>query len=371
MDQGADALLQAALARPSPEDLSDVEVDGDGSSSLSDIEDKDAEQDEDVEGSDDELSNISDDDNEENDSEAETERLEESPNKFRPQKDVVLSSHNDNPSYDHTPSKLHNQITAEGQDDDDDDDEDPLSDADLSMDESPESPKSSTHEDAEVDRPTAPTSLDDSSGENKNLLSIESDTRKRKRSIMAGSGLEEELGEPLRKRTGSVINTGDEYAIDDDAQQDEDADIEELNPISGNISGDEGGVTNEDGLVEEVEEELQVTVDIVAEIVDAPISPKKRGRKRREGTENGVNNVEDSENVPDTETMLNGEDDVRQGEEDNAENEGDDEAEAAQKNEEERKSDIISLGMTLICGSRKEAHCSRTVELNRTPIHNL
>ena len=66
MDQGADALLQAALARPSPEDLSDIEVDGDGSSSLSDIEDKDAEQEEDVEGTDDELSNISDDEDEEN-----------------------------------------------------------------------------------------------------------------------------------------------------------------------------------------------------------------------------------------------------------------------------------------------------------------
>jgi hypothetical protein len=335
MDQGADALLQAALARPSPEDLSDIEVDGDGSSSLSDIEDKDAEQDEDIEGTDDELSNISDDDNDENESEAETERLEESPNKCRPQKDVVLSSHNGTMSYDHTPSKLNNHITADAQEDDDDD-EDPLSDADLSADESPESPKSSNHEDAENELGTAPTSLDDSSSENKNMLSIEADTRKRKRSIMAGSGLEEELGEPLRKRTGSVKETGDEYAIDDDVQQDDDLDVEESNPISRNNSGDEGGVVNEDGLVEEIEEEAHVSAEVIAGIADTPVSPKKRGRKRRKGAENGLD-VDESETIPDTDTRVNGEDDLRQGEEDNAENEGDDEAEAAQRNEEERK----------------------------------
>jgi hypothetical protein len=339
MDQGADALLQAALARPSPEELSDIEVDGDGSSSLSEIEDKDAEQEEDLEASDDELSNISDEDNEENDendSEAETERLEESPNKFRPQQDLFLSSRNDNSTYEHTPSKLHHQMTADDQEDDDEE-EDPLSDADLSVDESPESPKSSTHEDAEVDRPTAPTSLDDSSVENKNLLSIESENRKRKRSIMAGSGLDEEIGEPLRKRTGSVMNTGDEYAIEDDAQQDDDVEVDESNPISGNISGDEGGAALEDELVEEAEDN-ENTADEVAEIVDILVSPKKRGRKRRKGMENGDNNhVEDPENLPDADAILNGDDEERQAEEDNAENEGDDEAEAAQRNEEERK----------------------------------
>jgi hypothetical protein len=334
MDQGADALLQAALARPSPEDLSDVEVDGDGSSSLSDIEDKDAEQDQDIEGTDDELSNISDDDNEENDSEAETERLEESPNKVRPQKDVVLSSHNGNTSYDHTPSKLNNQITVDGQEEEDDD-EDPLSDADLSVNESPESPKSSNHDDAENEPATAPTSLDDSSSENKNMLSIEADTRKRKRSIMAGSGLEEELGEPLRKRTGSVIKTGDDYAIDDDVQQDDELDVEDSNPISRNISGDEGGVVHEDGLVKEIEEEPHVSADNTAVIPDAPVSPKKRGRKRRKGAENG-HNLDEPDIIPDTDTMVNGGDDLRQAEEDIAENEGDDEAEAAQRNEEER-----------------------------------
>jgi len=43
MDQGADAILQAAR-ETSLDDLSDVDVDPDGSSSLSEIEDKDADQ---------------------------------------------------------------------------------------------------------------------------------------------------------------------------------------------------------------------------------------------------------------------------------------------------------------------------------------
>jgi hypothetical protein len=317
--------LQAAGEGASPDDLSDVDVDGDGSSSLSDIEDKDAEQDEDPEGSD-ELSNISD---EENDSEAETERLEESPNKFRPHQDVVLSSHNDSPNYERTPSKLHNQITADDQDDDDDDD--PLSDAEVSLNESPESPKSSVHDDAEQDPPTAPTSLEDGSVENKNLLSvIESDTRKRKRSIMAGSGLDEDLGEPQRKRTGSIMGTVDEYAIEDDPQQDDELDTSR--PMSGNISADEGGAAPDEA-AEEVEEQA-IADDEAPEKVDTPISPKKRGRRKKKAVENGVGHGEDTDTLMDGEA-VNGDDDARKAEEQNAENEGDDEAEAAQKNEEE------------------------------------
>ena len=327
MDQGADALLQAAGEGSSPdEELSDVDVDGDGSSSLSDIEDKDAEQEEDQEGSD-ELSNPSDD---ENDSEAETERLEESPNKFRPHQDVVLSSHNDTQR---TPSKLHNQVTADDQDDEEDDD--PLSDAELSLNESPESPKSSVHDDAEVDHPTAPTSLEDGSIENKNLLSvIEADTRKRKRSIMAGSGLEDDIEEPLHKRTGSIMGTGDEYAIEEDIQQDEE--IDTSHPISGNISADEDGAPQEDEAAEEIEGEA-VADDEAPEAVDIPALPKRRGRKKKTAVENGVSNHdEETDIVPDGEA-VNGDDEARKAEDENAENEGDDEAEAAQKNEEERK----------------------------------
>jgi hypothetical protein len=295
MDVAADAILQAARESASLDELSELDVDGDGSSSLSDIEDKDPEQDEDAEASE-ELSNISD---EENDSEAETERLEESPNKFRPHQDVVLSSQGNNQIYDRSPSKLHNQIMPNLQDDEDDDDE-PLSDDDISMNESPESPKSSPHDDPEPEPPTAPTSLEDSSGDNKKMLSVlEADTRKRKRSIMAGSGLDEDLGEPLRKRTGSVM-------------------------------------THEDDPPEEVEEPV-ANDESTADTPDIPISPKKRGRKKKKPLENGVDiHDEDPDTVAD-ENPVNGEDEVRNGEEDHADNEGDDEAEAALRNEEERE----------------------------------
>lgn len=329
MDQGADALLQAARESASLDELSDVDVDGDdGSSSLSDIEDKDPEQDEDAEGSE-ELSNISD---EENDSEAETERLEESPNKFRPQQDVVLSSHSNNQIYDRSPSKLHNQIIPNRQDDEDDDD--PLSDDDISINESPESAKSSPHDGP--DPPTAPTSLEDSSGDNKKMLSvIEADTRKRKRSIMAGSGLDEELGEPLRKRTGSVMTPADEYAIEDDINHDEEVDTS--NPISGNISGDEGGAAQEDEPREEVDEPV-ADDENAAETPDILTSPKKRGRKKKDYRfENGEDGLEENPEVVAEESAVNGDDEDRNGEEDIADNEGDDEAEAALKNEEERE----------------------------------
>lgn len=364
MDQAADAILQAARESASVDDLSEVDMDGDGSSSLSDIEDKDPEQDEDAEPSD-ELSNLSD---EENDSEAETERLEESPNKFRPQQDVVLSSQGNNQIYDRSPSKLHNQIIPNHQDDEEDDD--PLSDDDISINESPESPKSSPHDDLRPEPPTAPTSLEDSSGDNKKMLSvIETDTRKRKRSIMAGSGLDEDLGEPLRKRTGSVR---DEYAIEDDINPDEEADTS--NPISGNISGDEGGAAHEDDPPEEVEEPVVIDENAV-ETPDIPISPKRKGRKKKQITENGVDiHGEDPDTIGD-ETALNGDDEVRNGEEEHADNEGDDEAEAALKNEEEREfllrvKFLDPVQLTEI-HSREEENCAGAIERHRKAVFNI
>ena len=327
MDRAADAILQAAGEQASlDEELSDVDLAEDRSSSLSDIEDKDPEQDDDAEGSDD-LSNISD---EENDSEAETERLEESPNKFRLQQDLVLSSHSNNQIYDRSPSKPHNQIIPDHQDDEDDDE--PLSEDEMSIDESPESPKSSPHDDPEP--PTAPTSLEDSSGDKKKMLSvIDTDTRKRKRSIMAGGAFDDDLGEPQRKRTGSVRTPADEYAIEDDNNQEEE--LDSSHPISGNISADEGGVAPEDDAPEKVEEPV-ADDENAAETPEVPVSPKKRGRKKKKSFENGIE-IHEDETAIDGEVAVNGDEEVRNGEDENAENEGDDEAEAALKNEEERE----------------------------------
>jgi hypothetical protein len=328
---GADAILQAAGASVSEDELSDVDVDGDGSSSLSDIEDKD-EPEQDADGSDEELSNVYD---EENDSEAETERLEDSPNKIRTHKDVVLSSQNGTHVYNQSPSRLHNQIIPNEQDEEDDDQ---LSDDEISL---RESPKSSIHEDPEPT--TAATSLEDSAGEGKQLLSaIETDARKRKRSIMAGSGMGDDDDEPLRKRTGSIMAPADEYAVEDEEAPEEEADTS--NPISGNISGDEERDEREDEAPDETEEAIAAEEE-APEAVEVPASPKRRGRKKKKIIENGVSHEEDGGVVANGDAAMNGEDEARNGDEEGVENEVDDEAEAALKNEEERE----CLCLLLVC----------------------
>lgn len=328
MDQAADAILQAAREEASLDELSDVDGDGDGSSSLSEIEYKDSHQDDEGEASDD-RSNGSE---EENDSEAETERLEESPNKIRTQKDVVLSSHNDNQIYERSSSKLYNHTIPDNLDDEGDNDL--LSDDDVSI---IESPKSSVHDEIAPEVLTAATSLEDSAGEGKRTLSIsDADTRKRKRSIMAGSGLDEGLEEPLRKRTGSVLTPGDDYAIEDEEHANGEG--ETSNPISGDISADDRGEEPDEEVVGETEERIVVEEEHPHEITEVPTSPKKRGRRKKKLTTNGVTHAgDDPDSVAEEEVALNGEDEARNGNGDIVENEGDDEAEAALKNEEERE----------------------------------
>jgi hypothetical protein len=131
------------------------------------------------------------------------------------------------------------------------------------------------------------------------------------------------------------MTPADEYAIEGDINHDEEVDTS--NPISGNISGDEGGVAQEDDPPEEVEEPV-ANHENATETPEIPVSPKKRGRKKKKTIENGVDvQDEGSETVADGETAVNGDDEAKNREEDNADNEGDDEAEAALKNEEERK----------------------------------
>ena len=99
---------------PLPDDLQhaqDAQSDlGDGSSSLSDIE-QDVDQDDGQDGLDDDMESDEaseeeeDDEEEENDSEAETERLDISPNKNRAHKDVVLDSHTESHTFERTDRK--------------------------------------------------------------------------------------------------------------------------------------------------------------------------------------------------------------------------------------------------------------------------
>jgi hypothetical protein len=320
MEQAADAILQAAQ-EASLDELSDVDVDGDGSSSLSEVEYRDIPQDEEGEASDD-RSNESE---EENDSEAETERLEQSPNLARTHKDVVLSSADDGQIYERSPSKLNNQILVDDQgDDEEEEEEEVMSDDEISV---HGSHKSSVRGDA-PEPTTVGTSREDSSGEGKRTLSaVDADTRKRKRSIMAGSGLDDDIEEPLRKRTGSVMTPGDDYAIEEeDEHPEEEGDTS--NPISGNISGEEGA-ENEDEVPDEAEEPV-VAEEEVPETTEIIVSPKKRGRKKKKPVENGINSHDEEQEALVEGAAVNGEDEA-------AENDGD-EAEAALKNEEERKS---------------------------------
>lgn len=314
MEQAADAILQAAR-ETSPDELSDVEVDGDGSSSLSEIEYRDLNQDDEAEASD-ARSNESED---ENDSEAETERLEQTPKTIRTHN--ILSANNEQ-VYERSPSKLNKQIGAD--DEGDEDEDDALSEDNVSL---HGSHKGSAHGDL-VAPTTAETLAEDSSVERQRhlLLTADADTRKRKRSIMAGSGLRDDIEEPLRKRLGSVMASGNEYTVEDEERPDEEADTS--NPISGNITGEEGGEHEDDvpdgpGEPAVVEEEAPEPTEII-------VSPKKRGRKKKKTAGNGISNHDDQDAALEGSVPVNGEEEM-------AENEGDG-AEAALKNEEERKS---------------------------------
>ncbi|KAH8820323.1 Sds3-like-domain-containing protein [Xylogone sp. PMI_703] len=324
-----DTTVQPAVEDGSQDELSDIEVDG--SSSLSEIEDKDAEPDED-DGEVSELSNESD----EHDSEAETERLENSP-QVRKQKNVVLNSRSDSHTYERSPSKLNKQLTIEDVEDEDDDE--PLSEADMSAN---GSPKSLAHEDGENGAVIVSTSLEDSTEEVKKSTSVETETRKRKRSIMIESTVEDDSDAPLRKRTGSIPRV-DEYTIDDDTHHDEEVDTS--NPMSGNITADEAAEAHDEETHDDPDEhEEAVAPDDNIETVEVPVSARKRGRKKRKGPENGVQGHEDTPETPaDEDAGVNGEDELRNGEEDNVDVEGDDEAEAALKNEEELEKKRIAM----------------------------
>lgn len=321
MHQEGDSAMQVSHDA-SQDELSDVDVDGDGSSSLSDIEDKDPDEQEDE----DDISN----DSEANDSEAETERLEDSPNKLRKHQDVVLSAGSDSQIYERSPSKLKHQTTLDTAEDDEEDE--PLSEVEDDEDNNSDNESVKSSERGELGREaptTAATTMEDSSSEGKKSLSVnELDSKKRKRSIMAGSGLD--LEEPLRKRTGSVMTPGDEYAIDDEEIQEEG---DTSNPISGNISVDEDAEAREEAEEVVADEEIPEPVELPPLVK----SPKKRGRKKKKVVENGAQNHDyDPDTVPNGEVVPNGEDETKAGDEDNVDPEADDEAEAAQKNEEER-----------------------------------
>lgn len=332
-------IVLPATIQPSQQDLqSDPD---DGSSSLSDIEDKEAEQ-EDLEsfGSDDENKSQYDQpvedgvgmDEEANDSEAETERLDDSPHKLRMQRDVVINSQTESRIYERSPSKLQEAFTADG-----DDDVDDLSDAPSI----PESAKSLTTDKTDNDLKTTDTPLELFAGDEQQARNIgDRNNKKRKRSQLVdrGSAGADDAEEHARKRKGSVARHNEEYAIDDTTSTN--GDPQASNPMIGEMSDAEsGGHHSEHERADHNDAHEDGTDD------EAPgtrtteeVSPSKAGQVT-ESTKDSTKQVADTGDEHGVEEAAVDEPDHESREGEDADDMADaeaDEAEAALKNEEER-----------------------------------
>ncbi|OBT65602.1 hypothetical protein VE03_05532 [Pseudogymnoascus sp. 23342-1-I1] len=338
---------------PLPDDLQhaqDAQSDlGDGSSSLSDIEqdvDQDDGQDDDME-SDEASEEEEEDEEEENDSEAETERLDVSPDKKRTHKDVVLNSHTESHTFERAPSNLHGQYGAEEDEEEESDEEDnppgDISDDELSL---PDSPKTAAEEeavaDAADDAAAATAQLEESIAPPKDIMhAFDLTNKKRKRSqlLEVDSADATDHGEPLRKRTGSVQPTVDDNAS---ARGDEDT----PNPVSGDLSDAESvDGHEEDEEAEHPEEKEKLHVDEELEERIEATEELRTSKRRRKSTMNGKEIAADEANEPTDKHAVKlpaTASDEGEDAEDHAEVEADD-AEAALRDEEEQERKRIAL----------------------------
>ncbi|KAI0860713.1 hypothetical protein F4860DRAFT_194439 [Xylaria cubensis] len=303
-----------SIPPPQIEPLSD----DDGSSPLSDVEDKD--EDPDDLHDDERLTNNENDDlslldnqSDANDTEAETERLYDTPKQITRHRDVVLNKSADVMVYERTPSKLRQESKASGRNDHQDA---LLSDDDISMASSP--PTQPIESPVKVQSPT----LD--------LLAAaaatqEAETRKRKRSSMPTEATEAD--HPPRKRADSTPTPG-QPTIDGDATMVDEEDPS-LNTHSEEHSADEAvdTVAGDDGSPDEPAQQPPS---------DHPLNVRKKTRSSSRKLK-GADETADAD-VP-TGEQLDGtapeEDEAHTGEDEHMEVDVDEEAEAAQRNEEE------------------------------------
>lgn len=302
--------------------------DDDNSSPLSDVEDKDADPDDlhDLHhlhglhhslthGRDHDVSSAGD-LSDANDTEAETERLYDTPQKPPRQKDVVLGQSAEGQVYERTPSKLRqHQTTVE---DDDDDDDEPLSDEDVSMSSSP--PAQETKPPEKLQSPTLDILAE--------AANQEAENRKRKRSMPT----EPEQQEPLRKRNGSVPAQGRQQPDGDTAIVDYDG--PSSNTQSGEHSADEAP-TKATGAVKQSEPVEEAPSDHEA----PPPKLTRSGSKKKKGSEDTGEAKKHSSEARDRVDAE--EEHVHTGEDETIVDEVDEEAEAAHKNEEERMADHL------------------------------
>lgn len=319
-DQG----LSAAFPASQEEELSDNE---DGSSSLSDIEDREADQ----EGMDlatSDIENASEgNDSDDNDTEAETERLEDSPHSARKHKDVVMRSYNESKTYERSPSKLQNQLLAAANEDE----EPHTGDEDSGS----ESAKSPSDDEDDHNPPTAPTSLDSAVDEQKPYKTPDGQSKKRKRHTIMDGGVadEDENNEPANKRVGSIMDGGNAYLEEEEEDALVDEDVENPNNVGGEDGADDQD-DNEDAQGVAAEKD---PLEILAEASSKKVE-KRNTRQSQDTTQNG--SEAKAQGPPSTAAKTNGVPDlpvVADEADGPADVEEYDEAEIALKNEEEGK----------------------------------
>jgi len=319
MATGDTAPPPLSIPPPQIEPLSD----DDGSSPLSDVEDKeeepnDLQEEERLTNNENDDLSLADNQSDGNDTEAETERLFDTPQQATRHKDVVLGPSADAIIYERSPSKLRQTAgsnnDAEGT---------PLSYDDVSMASSP--PAQPTDESEKVQSPTLDILAQ--------VAAIqEAETRKRKRLSLPTEVAEVE--QPPRKRAGSAPTT-DQVTADGDATV-IDEDETSLNIISGEHSADEGTGTTAGAEEAEPDEPTRQTQ-----------SEQLAGTKKQ--TRSSSRKLKDSEETAEADAPtgdpLNGaapdDDEAHTGEDDHMEVDVDEEAEAAQKNEEERMINFV------------------------------
>ena len=337
MSPSDDALDEDLSSISTPLSLSDVDVDG----KQSHADDADAMQidheaapddeddDEDEDGEDEDDNDAASDSNlsEANDTEAETERLYETPENHR-QKDVLVDQFNNGRVFEHTPSKL--RAAAIAGDQPDHGDEDALSDDGSIASSHPDEDESPTKPPKGAD----PSSLDDTKSS--------AEARKRKRSPLADQSDPEE---PLRKRTGSVGAPGDDAKDGDEPTLDEDTGVS-TNTHSGAHSdaGDAPG--------HEPDKDEPSPEDDAAS--HEPLITKKltrNGSKRRGDAEVADKETVNSETHDDPHDPAADEDGVQTAEEEGVEADQEEDAETAAKNDEEREPHLVAFSREILLTS--------------------
>ena len=283
-----------------------------------------------------------------NDSEAETERLYDTPQKDKATRDVLgargeLGSRQfvdrRDRVFERSPSKLQQQLQAE-LDAENASDNESLSEVDEEEDEeelsrasSEAQPDPKPTKDRPLRSPSQPKKKPEpivsAASSNSHLASQESqDSRKRKRSSVAGQS---ELEQPLRKRTGSIGVPEGDFSADDAAIADDEGGAS-TNPQSGTHTGEEDNI--DPPAVPKNNEDPVASVEDDA--VDTPRSRKtRRGsakkRKSKSPEESGGQGTEEAHNDPPDDGDDPAVDDAVDGHAADA----DEEAGAVHRNEEE------------------------------------